>query len=53
MSEVKWYERGEIGEQIRDLLDYWDNETCILGMEKLGLSSEEILEVLLKDSEEN
>lgn len=51
MSEVKWYERGEIGEQIRDLLDFWDNETSISGMEKLGLSSEEILEVLLKEEE--
>ena len=52
MSEVKWYERGEIGERIRDLLDFWDNERCIAEMEELGLSSEEILEVLLKDSEE-
>lgn len=51
MSEVKWYERGEIGDQIRDLLDFWNNETSIAGMEKLGLSSEEIIDVLLKEKE--
>ena len=51
MSEVRWYERGEIGEQIRDLLEYCDNETCIRKMEEFGLSSKEILEVLLREEE--
>ena len=52
MNEVKWYARGEVGEMIRDVLDYYDNETCIRKMEELGLSAEEILEVLLNEEEE-
>jgi hypothetical protein len=51
MNEVKWYERGEIGEQIRDVLDFYDNETCINKMQELGLNAEEILEVLFKEEE--
>ena len=51
MNEVKWYARGEVGEMIRDVLDYYDNETCIRKMEELGLSAEEILEVLLNEEE--
>ena len=47
MNEAKWYERGEVGEQMRDLLDYYDNETCVRKMQQLGLSSDEILEVLM------
>lgn len=56
MNEAKWYERGEVGEQMRDLLDYhevWlsiaDNETCVRKMQQLGLSADEILEVLLNE----
>ena len=51
MNEVKWYARGEVGEMIRDVLDYCDNETCIRKMEELGLSAGEILEVLLNEEE--
>lgn len=51
MSEAKWYVRGEVGEMIRDVLDYCDNETCIRKMEELGLSADEILEVLLNEAE--
>lgn len=51
MNEVKWYARGEVGEMIRDVLDYYDNETCIRKMEELGLSAGEILEVLLNEEE--
>ena len=50
MNEVKWNERGEIGEQIRDVLDFYDNETCINKMQELGLSDEEIIDVLLTES---
>jgi len=49
MNEVKWYERGEVGELMRDLLDYYDNETCVRKMQQLGLGADEILEVLLKE----
>ena len=51
MNEVKWYERGEVGEMMRDILDYCDNETCIRKMEELGLSASEILEVLMNEAE--
>jgi hypothetical protein len=51
MNEVKWYEKGDIGDQIRDLLDYCNNEDAIIGMEKLGLDAREILDVLLKEEE--
>lgn len=51
MNEVKWYERGEVGEYLRDVLDYCDNETCIRKMEEIGLSASEILEVLLGEAE--
>jgi hypothetical protein len=50
MNEVKWYARGEVGEMIRDVLDYCDNETCIRKMEELGLSADEIIDVLLTES---
>lgn len=48
---TKWYERGEVGEMIRDVLDYCDDKTCIRKMEELGLSAAEILEVLLNEAE--
>lgn len=51
MNEVKWYEKGDIGDRIRDLLDYYDAATCIRKMQGLGLSDEEILDVLLKEEE--
>lgn len=51
MSEVKWYEKGDIGDQIRDLLDYYDSETCIRKMHGLGLTDEEIADVILKEEE--
>jgi hypothetical protein len=51
MIMTKWYERGEVGEMMRDILDYCDNETCIRKMEELGLSAGEILEVLLNEAE--
>ena len=53
MKEVKWYEKGDIGDRIRDLLDYYDAPTCIREMQKLGLSDEEIIDVILEDSEED
>jgi hypothetical protein len=46
---TKWYERGEVGEMMRDILDYCDNETCIRKMEELGLSADEIHEVLMNE----
>jgi hypothetical protein len=51
MNEVKWYEKGDIGDQIRDLLDYYDPETCARKMQGLGLDAREILDVLLKEEE--
>jgi hypothetical protein len=51
MNEVKWYEKGDIGDRIRDLLDFWDPATSIREMQKLGLTDEEILDVILKEEE--
>ena len=42
MSEVKWFEKGDIGDQIRDLLDYCDYEDAAKGMARLGLNGDEI-----------
>lgn len=49
VAEVKWYARGDIGEALRDALDFYDNENCINKMQELGLSEEEIVEVLLME----
>lgn len=51
MNEVRWYEKGDVGDMIRDLLDFWDEETCTNGMRQLGLSDEEIAEVFLREEE--
>ena len=48
---TKWYERGEIGESLRDLLDYGEYREFIALGTKLGMSEEDILEVLLKYEE--
>jgi hypothetical protein len=48
---VKWYERGEIGERLRDVLDFFDDETFAEEARKLGLDDEDIAEILLKEEE--
>ena len=49
--KTAWYECGEIGEQIRDVLDYYDDETCVNKMKELGLSNEEIFDVFVQEAE--
>jgi hypothetical protein len=49
--KTAWYECGEIGEQIRDVLDYYDDETCVNKMKELGLSDEEIVDVFAQEAE--
>ena len=49
--KTAWYECGEIGEQIRDVLDYYDDETWVNKMKELGLSDEEILDVFVQAAE--
>ena len=46
---TKWYERGEIGESLRDLLDYEQYAEFIALGTQLGMSEEDILEVLLTE----
>jgi hypothetical protein len=43
---TKWYERGSVGEEIRDVLDYYDDDTAVDTMLRLGLNYDEIAEVL-------
>jgi hypothetical protein len=46
---TKWYERGSVGEEIRDVLDYYDTDTATDVMLRLGLNRDEITEVLQKE----
>jgi hypothetical protein len=48
-----WYERGGVGDEIRDVLDIADTETAVVVMTRLGLSQEEIADVLQKEEAEN
>lgn len=52
MNNIKWYERGGIGDEIRDLLDYSNHEDAAIGMRELGLNEDEIRDVLLTESED-
>lgn len=51
MNDVKWYERGEVGDKLRDLLDFYDTATFANEASKLGLSDDEIVEVLMREEE--
>jgi hypothetical protein len=52
--EVRWYERGEMGERVLDVvesvLDGWmSNETAVRELKFLGLSEEEIENVFSEE----
>lgn len=52
-GEVPWYSRGEIGEYIRDLFDLESDPKIIVeGLQRVGLSDEEIIECLMEESED-
>lgn len=54
MMEVKWYERGEIGESVLDVIEsvldgVMSNETAVRELKFLGLSEEEIRDVFSEE----
>lgn len=52
-GEVPWYSRGEIGEYIRDLFDLESDPKIIVeGLQRVGLSDEEIIDCLMEESED-
>lgn len=48
---AKWYEFGEVGESLRETLDFWDTETFVARATELGLSPDEIEDVLQAEEE--
>lgn len=56
MSNVEWFAKGEIGEAVRDVLDFFlddviDSSTTIATLSSIGLNNDEMVRLIEQELE--
>ena len=56
MSTVEWFAKGEIGEAVRDVLDFFlddviDSSTAIATLSSIGLNNDEMVRLIEQELE--
>lgn len=56
MSTVEWFAKGEIGEAVRDVLDFFlddviDSSTTIATLSSIGLNNDEMVRLIEQEIE--
>lgn len=56
MSNVEWFAKGEIGEAVRDVLDFFlddviDSSTAIATLSSIGLNNDEMVRLIEQELE--